>query len=111
MSSFPLLFLFLLLLQRSGAAVLDTAGAQWNGSEAQLGQPAVAAFQASIRLPLKPQAQLPACLAGFAGAPPEGGAVTFTVQLFSAATNLSYYNTSQELLPGNTKFSVEVLNW
>jgi hypothetical protein len=91
--------------------VLETAGAQWNTSVTQLGQPAVPGYQAAIRLPLKPQQQLPACLAGFAGPPPEGGGFTFSVQLFGAATNITYLNSSQELLPGNTRFTVEVQDW
>ena len=85
--------------------------AQWTTSVTPLGQPAVPGYQAAIRLPLKPQQQLPDCLAGVAGPPPEGGGVTFAVQLFGAATNISYFNSSQELLPGNTRFRVEVQDW
>jgi hypothetical protein len=99
-------------MQRGGADVLNATGLEWSTRNAQAGSPAVTVAEATMQIPFQPT--LPPCPGGGGGAtlePDPAGAVAFTAQLFGGATNLTYGNSSQEILAGNLRWSVEVVQW
>lgn len=96
-------------LQRSGADVLNLTSMEWEPRDTQAGSPAVPVAEAALRAPFL--AALPPCPSGGGIDPDASGGVAFTAQLFGGDTNLTYGNSSQELLAGNLRWSVEVVQW